>query len=71
AELIRLLRAAPRPELRAMAIIGLSGRAGSERDLLGAGAGGFIAKPFGEAELMAAVDAALGEDVPEPGAIPA
>ncbi|HEX9308871.1 MAG TPA: response regulator, partial [Anaeromyxobacter sp.] len=31
AELIRLLRAAPRAELRAMAIIGLSGRSGSER----------------------------------------
>ncbi|HEX9401155.1 MAG TPA: response regulator [Anaeromyxobacter sp.] len=70
AELIRLLRAAPRPELRAMAIIGLSGRSGSEHDLLGAGAGAFIAKPFGEAELIAAVDAALG-DVTEPGAIPA
>jgi CheY-like chemotaxis protein len=60
AELIRLLRAAPAPELRAMAIIGLSGRAGSERDLLGAGAGSFIAKPFGEAELIDAVRTALG-----------
>jgi CheY-like chemotaxis protein len=60
AELIRLLRTAPVQELRAMAIIGLSGRAGSERDLLGAGAGSFIAKPFGEAELLVAVRAALG-----------
>jgi DNA-binding response OmpR family regulator len=61
AELIRLLRAAPLPELRAMPIIGLSGRSGSERDLLGAGAGSFIAKPFGELELVAAVRAALGD----------
>ena len=60
AELIRLLRAAPIPELRAMPIIGLSGRAGSERDLLGAGAGSFLAKPFGELEQVGAVRAALG-----------
>ena len=70
-ELIRLLRAAPRPELRAMPIIGLSGRAGSERELLGAGAGAFIAKPFGEAELIAAVRDAVGDDGRESGAIPA
>ena len=74
AELIRLLRAAPVPELRAMPIIGLSGRAGSERDLLGAGAGSFIAKPFGEAELIVALRAALrvadDDDLPDPGALP-
>jgi CheY-like chemotaxis protein len=61
AELVRLLRGAGRPELRAMPIIGLSGRPGSEKDLLGAGAGLFLAKPFGEAELFAAVRSALGE----------
>ncbi len=61
AELVRLLRAATCPELRAMPIIGLSGRPGSEKDLLGAGAGLFLAKPFGETELVAAVRAALGE----------
>lgn len=59
AELIRLLRSAPVPEVRRMPIIGLSGRSGSERDLLGAGAGSFISKPFGELELVAAVRAAL------------
>jgi CheY-like chemotaxis protein len=59
AELIRLLRAAPVAEVRAMAIIGLSGRAGSERELLGAGAATFLAKPFGEAELIAALAAVL------------
>jgi DNA-binding response OmpR family regulator len=68
AELIRLLRAAPVPELRRMAIIGLSGRSGSERDLLGAGAGSFLAKPFGEPELVAAVRAALGDAASASGA---
>jgi DNA-binding response OmpR family regulator len=69
AELIRLLRGAPVPEVRTMAIIGLSGRSGSERDLLGAGAGSFIAKPFGELELVAAVRTALGRSArPESGA---
>jgi CheY-like chemotaxis protein len=61
AELIRLLRASPVPELRAMPIVGLSGRSGSEGDLLGAGAGSFLAKPFGELELVEAVRAALVE----------
>jgi CheY-like chemotaxis protein len=62
AELIRLLRAAPIPEIRAMAIIGLSGRAGSEKELLGAGAVTFLAKPFGESELAAALAAVLGQE---------
>jgi CheY-like chemotaxis protein len=69
-ELIRLLRAAQQPELRAMAIIGLSGRPGSETDLLGAGAETFLRKPFGEAELIAAIETALGAD-PDAGAVPA
>jgi DNA-binding response OmpR family regulator len=68
AELIRLLRAAPVPELRAMPIIGLSGRGGSERDLLGAGAESFISKPFGEPELVAAVRAALDQVASSSGA---
>lgn len=67
AELIRLLRAAPVPELRTMPIIGLSGRSGSERDLLGAGAGTFLAKPFGEQELLGAVRSALGAGTPARG----
>jgi len=69
-ELIRLLRAAPQPEIQAMAIIGLSGRPGSEADLLGAGAETFLRKPFGEAELIAALATALGTD-PDAGAVPA
>jgi CheY-like chemotaxis protein len=68
AELIRLLRAAPVAEVRAMAIIGLSGRPGSERDLLGAGAGTFLAKPFGESQLAAALTTVLGNDEPASGA---
>ena len=68
AELIRLLRAAPIPEIRAMAIIGLSGRAGSEKELLGAGAVTFLAKPFGESELAAALASVLGLDEPATGA---
>jgi CheY-like chemotaxis protein len=68
AELIRLLRAAPVQEVRKVAIIGLSGRPGSERDLLGAGAGTFLAKPFGEAELIAALATVLDEDEPASGA---
>jgi CheY-like chemotaxis protein len=59
AELIRLLRAAPLPELRAMPIVGLSGKGGSEDELLAAGAGSFVSKPFGELDLVGAVRAAL------------
>jgi CheY-like chemotaxis protein len=59
AELIRLLRAAPHSGLRSMPIVGLSGRPGSERDLLGAGAATFLRKPFGEADLLGALRVAL------------
>jgi len=64
AEVVRILRASRRSELRALPVIGLSGRSGSERELLGAGAQLFLSKPFGEAELLAAVRRALGADVP-------
>jgi DNA-binding response OmpR family regulator len=66
-ELIRLIRASPLAEVRAMAIIGLSGRGGSEKELLGAGAGSFLSKPFGEGELLAALSAVRGEDEPTSG----
>jgi CheY-like chemotaxis protein len=62
AELIRLLRAAPNPAVRAIPIIGLSGRPGSERELLRAGARTFLPKPFHEAELRAALRAACGHE---------
>ncbi len=58
-ELIRLIRAAPIPRLRDLPIIGLSGKPGSEKELLGAGARVFLPKPFGEADLVAAVNEAL------------
>jgi CheY-like chemotaxis protein len=60
AELVRLLKGAARPEVRAIPVIGLSGRAGSEEDLRGAGASVFLRKPFREADLVSAVRAALG-----------
>ena len=54
----------PRPVQPSPPWAGLSGRAGSERELLGAGAQLFLSKPFGEAELLAAVRRALGADAP-------
>lgn len=74
AELIRILRARSEPRIRQMAIIGLSGRPGSEKELLGAGAGVFLRKPFGEADLLGALRQALGDAaLPEPkrGVVPA
>jgi CheY-like chemotaxis protein len=68
AELIRMLRAAPFADVRAMPIVGLSGRPGSERDLLHAGAGTFLSKPFGESELVAALALAIGAVEPASGA---
>lgn len=70
AELIRFLRAAPQAEIRTVRIIGLSGRPGSESELLGAGARVFLRKPFGELELRAALEAVL-RDEPDAGALPA
>jgi two-component system KDP operon response regulator KdpE len=70
AELIRLLREVPHPGMRAMRIIGLSGRPGSERELLGAGADAFLRKPFGDLELRAALEAVVGDE-PDAGAVPA
>jgi len=61
ADLIRLLGASPREEVRAIPVVGLSGKAGSEVELLGAGARHFLPKPFGESELLAALRVALGE----------
>jgi DNA-binding response OmpR family regulator len=70
AELIRLLRAAPSAEVRDMPIIGLSGRPGSEHELLGAGARTFLPKPFHEADLRAALKVAFDAE-PDAGAVPA
>ncbi len=69
AELIRRFRRSEDVRVRSMAIIGLSGRPGSERDLLAAGALAFLPKPFGAAQLSAALRAAL--DVCAPAAVSA
>jgi CheY-like chemotaxis protein len=63
AELIRFVRGSPDPRVRSVPIIGLSGRPGSEHELLAAGAGVFLPKPFGEAELAAALRLALADRV--------
>lgn len=68
AELIRFLRGSPDPRVRSMPIIGLSGRPGSEQELLTAGAEVFLPKPFGESELAAALRLALSERLRNAGA---
>jgi CheY-like chemotaxis protein len=68
AELIRLVRGSPDPRVRSVPIIGLSGRPGSEQELLTAGAEVFLPKPFGEAELAAALRLALADRLGNAGA---
>jgi len=67
ADLIRFVRGSPDPRVRAVKIIGLSGRPGSEKELLAAGAEVFLPKPFGEAELAAALRLALADRVTRAG----
>lgn len=64
AELVRLLRASGDPRVRSVAVIGLSGRPGSERELLAAGALTFLPKPFRIAQLTAALRLALEPALP-------
>jgi CheY-like chemotaxis protein len=59
AELVRLMRSSSDARIRSIAIIGLSGRAGSERELLAAGALTFLPKPFRIVQLTAALRLAL------------
>ncbi|WP_242340371.1 MULTISPECIES: two-component system response regulator [Anaeromyxobacter] len=66
AELILRLHASPDPRVRAMTVIGLSGRPGSERDLLAAGALTFLPKPFRVAQLVAALRVAMEPALPAP-----
>jgi CheY-like chemotaxis protein len=68
AELIRFVRAIPDPRARSVPIIGLSGKPGSEHELLAAGAEVFLPKPFGEAELAAALRLARADRVGNAGA---
>jgi CheY-like chemotaxis protein len=64
AELVRLMRGSLDPRVRAVAVIGLSGRPGSERELLAAGALTFLPKPFRIAQLAAALRLAVEPAVP-------
>jgi CheY-like chemotaxis protein len=62
AELVRRLRASQDSRVRDLPVIGLSGRPGSEFELLGAGAQTFLSKPFGGAQLDAALRVTVGAD---------
>jgi len=64
AELIRRFRRSDDVRVRSIAVIGLSGRPGSEHDLLAAGALAFLPKPFGAAQLAAALRHALEVSAP-------
>ena len=55
AELVRILQNSADARVRSIAIIGLSGRPGSERELLAAGALTFLPKPFRIVQLLAAL----------------
>jgi CheY-like chemotaxis protein len=59
AEFIRWLQACPIPQVRGIPLIGISGRVGSEKDLVGAGACCFLHKPVDEYQLMKAIRWAL------------
>jgi two-component system KDP operon response regulator KdpE len=64
AELVRILRNSTDARVRSIAIIGLSGRPGSERELLAAGALTFLPKPFRLVQLTAALRLALEPAIP-------
>ncbi len=60
-ELIRALRRSRDPRLARVPVIGISGRMGAARELLGAGATAFVPKPIEERAILAAVRDVLGE----------
>lgn len=61
-ELIRALRGSPDLRLGAAPVVGISGRPGAMRELLGAGANVFVRKPIEERAILAAVAAAMSSD---------
>lgn len=61
-ELIAALRRSADPRLARAPVIGISGRAGAPKELLAAGANGFVAKPVEERAILAAVARALSAD---------
>lgn len=54
-ELIRALRASTDPRLATVPVIGISGRAGAQEDLLDAGATIFLPKPIEENAVLGAI----------------
>lgn len=64
-ELIQAIRASGDARLAAMPIIGISGRAGADRELLDAGATTFVPKPVDEDALLDAI----AELLPQPHAL--
>jgi CheY-like chemotaxis protein len=54
-DLIRALRRSPDQRLRAVPVIGISGREGADRELLAAGASAFVPKPVEEQALLSAL----------------
>jgi CheY-like chemotaxis protein len=59
AEFVRWLQACPMPQVRAIPLIGISGRAGSEHDMNVAGACCFLEKPLDEYRVLKAIRWAL------------
>ena len=59
-ELIRAMRRSRDPRLRALPVIGISGRSGAARELLAAGASLFVPKPVEEAAILLALARVAG-----------
>ncbi len=68
-ELIRALRRSADPRLRAVPVIGISGREGADRELLAAGASAFVPKPVEEQALLDAL-ARVAPATPRHGGTP-
>jgi CheY-like chemotaxis protein len=66
AEVIRRLRGSDDPRVAAVAVVGISSRADSERTLLAAGADAFLVKPVDEGALLAAIARALSLRLRQP-----
>lgn len=58
-ELISAIRRSGDPRLAGVPVIGISGRAAAQRELLGAGANAFVPKPVEERAILSAVARAL------------
>jgi CheY-like chemotaxis protein len=63
-EFVRALRASADPRVRALPVVGVTAR--FEREMLDAGANGCVRKPFSQAGLAGALEAALGASASRP-----